>query len=62
VVKAVRHGTDTPPIICRIALDLMPISDYGAFHTHAVYIETLQTLHARKSSFWAKLGSTEGYA
>jgi len=31
------------------------IADYGAFPTHAEYLQTLQTRHERKASFWAKV-------
>lgn len=33
------------------------IEDYGQIPTHHQYLETLQTRHDRKTSFWAKLSS-----
>ena len=53
--KATRYGHAADHLTDCATLDA-EIADYGAFPSHAEYIQTLQTLHAQKSSFWAKLG------
>ena len=57
--KATRYGHAADHLSDCATLDV-EIAEYGAFPNHAEYIQTLRTLHAQKSSFWAKLGAAEG--
>jgi hypothetical protein len=52
--RSTRYGHAADHLSDCAALDA-DIADYGAFPTHAHYLQTLQTLHERKTSFWAKL-------
>ena len=52
--RATRYGHAADHLSDCAALDA-EIADYGAFSTHADYVQTLQTRHDRKSAFWAKL-------
>jgi len=53
--RSTRYGHAADHLSDCAALDA-GIADYGAFATHAHYVQTLQTRHARKTSFWTKLG------